>query len=115
MKNNMRKKAAARKYALLSVCSVCCFLLIWQFSTDVFHFFDPTTLPSPVTVLQTFFDKFTNTKPDGATLQVHTLESMKVALSGYFIGVVIGVVGFLLATIMRGVESKLCAWSRVQD
>ena len=91
MKNNMRKKAAARKYALLSVCSVCCFLLIWQFSTDVFHFFDPTTLPSPVTVLQTFFDKFTNTKPDGATLQVHTLESMKVALSGYFIGVVIGV------------------------
>ena len=74
MKNNMRKKAAARKYALLSVCSVCCFLLIWQFSTDVFHFFDPTTLPSPVTVLQTFFDKFTNTKPDGATLQVHTLH-----------------------------------------
>ena len=29
--------------------------------------------------------------------------------------IVIGVVGFLLATIMRGVESKLCAWSRVQD
>ena len=28
---------------------------------------------------------------------------------------VIGVVGLLLATIMRGVESKLCAWSRVQD
>ena len=29
--------------------------------------------------------------------------------------IVIGVVGFLLATIMRVVESKLCAWSRVQD
>lgn len=29
--------------------------------------------------------------------------------------IVIGVVGFLLSTIMRGVESKLCAWSRVQD
>ena len=29
--------------------------------------------------------------------------------------IVIWVVGFLLATIMRGVESKLCAWSRVQD
>ena len=28
---------------------------------------------------------------------------------------VIGVVGFLLSTLMRGVESKLCAWSRVQD
>ena len=26
---------------------------------------------------------------------------------------VIGVVGFLLSTLMRGVESKLCAWSRV--
>ena len=29
--------------------------------------------------------------------------------------IVIGVVGFLLSTFMRGVESKLCAWSRVQD
>lgn len=29
--------------------------------------------------------------------------------------IVIGVVGFLLSTIMRGIESKLCAWSRVQD
>lgn len=29
--------------------------------------------------------------------------------------IAIGVVGFLLATIMRGVEAKLCAWSRVQD
>lgn len=29
--------------------------------------------------------------------------------------IIIGVVGFLLSTFMRGVESKLCAWSRVQD
>lgn len=29
--------------------------------------------------------------------------------------VVIGVVGYLLATIMRAIEDKLCAWSRVQD
>ncbi|MEG1756737.1 MAG: ABC transporter permease, partial [Clostridia bacterium] len=29
--------------------------------------------------------------------------------------IAIGVIGFLLATIMRGVEAKLCAWSRVQD
>jgi len=29
--------------------------------------------------------------------------------------IVIGVIGFLLSTFMRGVESKLCAWSRVQD
>ena len=29
--------------------------------------------------------------------------------------IVIGVVGFLLSTFMRGVEAKLCAWSRVQD
>ena len=28
---------------------------------------------------------------------------------------VIGVIGFLLSTLMRGVESRLCAWSRVQD
>ena len=29
--------------------------------------------------------------------------------------IAIGLIGFLLATIMRGVEAKLCAWSRVQD
>lgn len=27
----------------------------------------------------------------------------------------IGIVGFLLSSIMRGVEAKLCAWSRVQE
>lgn len=29
--------------------------------------------------------------------------------------IAIGVIGFLLATIMRGVEAKLCAWSRVHE
>lgn len=29
--------------------------------------------------------------------------------------VVIGIIGFLLATIMRKIEAKLCAWSRVSD
>lgn len=29
--------------------------------------------------------------------------------------IAIGVIGFLLATIMRGIEAKLCAWSRVTD
>ena len=79
------------KYLIMSVCSIVTFLLIWEVCTDVLHLTTPTTLPSPVRVFSTFIDKFTNTKPDGATLQVHTLESMKVALSGFFIGVVIGV------------------------
>ena len=70
------------KYLIMSVCSIVTFLLVWEVCTDVLHLTTPTTLPSPVRVFSTFIDKFTNTKPDGATLQVHTLESMKVALSG---------------------------------
>ena len=29
--------------------------------------------------------------------------------------VVIGIIGFILATVTRKIESKLCAWSRVGD
>lgn len=93
MKNKSLKNAGNQtwKYTLMSVCSILVFLLVWEICTDVLQLTSPTTLPSPIKVFQTFFDKFTNTKPDGATLQMHALESMKVALSGYFIGVVIGV------------------------
>lgn len=93
MKHNTLKRSGSQtwKYTIMSICSILVFLLIWELCTDVLHLTTPTTLPSPIKVFQTFVSKFTNTKPDGATLQAHTLASMKVALSGYFIGVVIGV------------------------
>ena len=93
MKNNTlrRRDRQNTKYLLMSVFSILMFLLIWELCTDVFKLTTPTTLPSPVKVFETFIAKFATKKPDGATLQAHTLASMQVALSGYFLGVVIGV------------------------
>ncbi|MEG2041532.1 MAG: ABC transporter permease, partial [Hafnia sp.] len=86
------------KYILMSVFSIVIFLLIWELCTDVLKLTTPTTLPSPIKVFQTFIRKFFDKNPDGATLPTHLLASMKVALSGYFIGVVIGVpLGILMA------------------
>lgn len=94
MKNNhlsQKKKHDNLKYTLISIFSVIFFLLIWELCTDVLGLTTPTTLPSPVRVFSTFIKKLSDPKPDGATLQVHTLASMKVALSGYLIGVLVGV------------------------
>lgn len=86
------------KYILMSVLSVLIFLLIWEICTDVLKLTTPTTLPSPLKVFQTFIKKFYEKNPDGATIPTHLLASMKVALSGYFIGIFIGVpLGILMA------------------
>ncbi len=86
------------KYILMSALSILIFLLIWEICTDVLKLTTPTTLPSPLKVFQTFIKKFYEKNPDGATIPTHLLASMKVALSGYFIGIFIGVpLGILMA------------------
>mgnify|MGYP001270054909 CR=1 FL=1 len=78
------------KNLLLSILSIVTFLAIWILVTDVFKLTSPTTLPSPIRVLKTFIVKFYDPNPDGATLPQHVIASLKVALTGYLIGVVIG-------------------------
>lgn len=86
------------KYILMSIASIIVFLAIWEVCTDIFKLTTPTTLPSPIRVFTTFVKKFYDKNPDGATLPTHLLASMKVALSGYFIGVTVGVpLGILMA------------------
>ena len=49
-------------------------------------------LPSPAKVLNTFIYKLCGgVNPDGATLLQHIAASMKIALGGYVVGVIIGV------------------------
>ena len=50
----------------------------------------PSTLPGPVRVMGTFFKKLTSTAPDGATLPQHIFSSLRIALGGWAMGVVIG-------------------------
>lgn len=100
MKNKPLSIRASKpgKYIVMSILSVLVFLLVWEICTDVLKLTTPTTLPSPVRVFTTFIKKMTDKNPDGATLPTHLFASMKVALSGYFIGVIIGVpLGILMA------------------
>lgn len=91
----MKKK---KNYFYLSVLSVGVFLMIWWVVTDVMKLFPPTMLPSPIRVVRTFFEKMYQKKPDGFTLMVHLWSSLKTVLSGYALGVVIGVpLGIIMA------------------
>lgn len=86
----MRKKIKPENL-FLSVLSIAIVLFIWWLATDVLKLTTPTTLPSPVRVVNSFIQKMYDPNPDGATLPQHLLSSLQVALTGYVIGVVIGV------------------------
>lgn len=95
-------KEKNKSYVFLSVISIACFLGVWWLITDGLSLFKGTVLPSPMVVAQTFAKKMTSTAPDGATLPQHIISSLKIALSGYLMGVVIGTpVGILMAWYKR--------------
>lgn len=96
IQNTAKKKRA--KYRLISLCSILVFIGIWYLATAVLELAPSHSLPSPVEVFKTFIIKLTKTAPEGATLGEHFLASLKVATTGYFLGVVIGVpLGILMA------------------
>lgn len=93
-----RKKTIELKYMMMSISSVCAVLIIWWLCIDVLHLKSESVFPGPGKVLNTFIIKLTHKAPDGATLITHTLQSLKVALTGYAMGAVIGIpMGILMA------------------
>lgn len=92
------KTGRSYKYPLISVCTVLVFVGVWELCTDVLHIAPPTALASPLEVLKTLITKMYDPAPDGATIPQHLASSLKVALSGYTLGIVIGVpLGILMA------------------
>ena len=75
---------------ILSILSVVGFVGIWWFCCDVLKLTSSSTLPGPVTVVKTFIEKLSSSAPDGATLPQHIGSSLKIALGGWALGVVIG-------------------------
>ena len=75
---------------ILSILSVIGFVGIWWFCCDVLKLTSSSTLPGPVTVIKTFIAKLSSSAPDGATLPQHIGSSLKIALGGWALGVVIG-------------------------
>jgi len=89
--SKMKKKNNKVKYILISIISFTVFLIIWYMVTDVFKLVKPISLPSPVKVLESFINKFTVKRPDGSTLQAHVLSSLRIVLTGYIAGSIVGV------------------------
>ena len=85
-------------YWILSILSIIVFGAIWWLCCDVLKMTSSATLPGPVTVAKTFIAKLTSNAPDGATLPQHILSSLKIALGGWAMGIIIGTpLGILMA------------------
>ena len=83
---------------LISICALVSFFLIWYMVTDVWHLAPSTLLPSPVTALKMGIKKLSTKRPDGSTLQVHVLASLRVAVLGFCFAACIGVpLGVIMA------------------
>ena len=78
------------KYIYLPVISVLAFLFVWQMLV-YFGIITSSKLPLPSDVIRLFFEKFTNVSPDGATIQMNIIVSLKVALAGLVVAIFIGV------------------------
>lgn len=81
------KVEGAFKYKIVSILVVIGFLVFWQIASMLSS---NIMLPTPVAVLEGFVVKFFDPDPDGSTMLVHLATSLKVALSGYLIGLIVG-------------------------
>ncbi|WP_416390430.1 ABC transporter permease [Enterocloster citroniae] len=89
---------------MLSVIGVLSFLLLWQFAV-MFGWLPSRYVPMPSDVVKLFFVKLTDPNPDGAVLGAHILSSLQVALSGFFLAIVIGIPLGLFMGWFRGFDS----------
>lgn len=74
----------------VSVLALLGFVAVWWLCCDVWKLTSSATLPGPVTIGKTFVNKFTNTALDGATMPIHMVSSLQIALGGWLLGVVVG-------------------------
>lgn len=79
------------KFSIVSVISLSVFFLVWYICTAILKLKPDYILPSPVQVFQAFLIKLVKKAPDGANLFGHIGASLKVALSGYLLGAIVGV------------------------
>lgn len=76
--------------ATLSILSITSFFIFWQLVVDL-HLVPKGLLASPSEVVKLFIFKFSNTAPDGVALGTHVYVSLKEALLGYIIALMIGI------------------------
>ncbi len=84
----LRRETA--KYLTISIVVIVLVLTAWQFAVD-FKLVSTRFFDSPVGVVGTIIDKFTNRKPDGGLLMQHIWASAKVVWLGFFLAAIIGI------------------------
>lgn len=98
----LQKRKENHKFFIISVCSLIAFFGIWYIATAVLHLMPDYSLPSPLQVVKSFIYKLSNKAPDGGTIFQHIAASLKVALTGYILGAVIGIpLGICMAWFRR--------------
>ncbi|MFB0919595.1 MAG: ABC transporter permease [Oscillospiraceae bacterium] len=85
-----QKRRSDYQLALFSVIGILGFLLLWQVAV-MLGWLPSRYVPMPSKVIELFFKKWTDPNPDGATLGLHILGSLQVALTGFGLAIVIGV------------------------
>lgn len=84
------KRKNTFQLTMLSIIGVLAFLLIWQMAVAT-GWLPSRYVPMPSEVVKLFFIKWTDPNPDGGVLGAHIISSLQVALSGFFLAIVIGV------------------------
>ncbi len=87
----MKKKLSDNKYKIIAAVNIIFILVLWYLLSEVFHVFRNGMLPGPNKIFETFITKLNSKAPDGNTLFVHIRSSLIVVITGYAIGVVIGI------------------------
>lgn len=87
----MKKSLSDNKYKIIAAVNIIFILVLWYLLSEVFHVFRNGMLPGPNKILETFITKLSSKAPDGNTLFTHIKSSLIVVITGYAIGVVIGI------------------------
>lgn len=98
MVTQMKTEQKRIKYRdiVLSVSGVLLLLIIWE-SLVMFHIVDSRKLCSVLEIFKLFIVKLTDPNPDGAVLMVNIWSSLKIALTGYGLAMLIGIpIGWLM-------------------
>lgn len=86
----MKNRLSDNKYKMIAFINIVVVITVWYLLSEVFQVFRNGMLPGPNVILETFISKLTSKSPDGNTLLVHIVSSLTVVITGYIVGVVIG-------------------------
>lgn len=85
-----QKRKNDYQLTMLSVIGILGFLILWQVAVLV-GWLPSRYVPMPTEVIKLFAAKLVDPNPDGAVLSVHILASLQVALTGFFLALIIGI------------------------